>query len=831
MKRTPIACMVAMAAAYGMPTVANAQPAGEIEEVVTIGTRVPGRTATETSVPIDVINQNALQQSGEIELGAVLQKMAPSFNYSRTTVGDGTDLMRPATLRGMGPDQVLVLVNGKRRHNQAWIHTQEQIGKGNGGTDLNAIPMAALQRVEVLRDGAAAQYGSDAIAGVINLELKEDTEGGVISVKYGETSEGDGEQTFVSANGGLGNEQFYLNATAEWSEIGNTDRADPVSGTGFPQLDGQTLMRIGNAEQDGYAVWLNSGFYLNEDSKIYAFGGISKREGESGGFFRYPNQADRSVPQVYPNGFLPLITTETEDKSLSVGWETKLNDTWSLDASVAWGENVFSFGAKDSINASIAGEYLQNNPGATDAMIAANAGPRSGDSGSLTFEQTTYNIDLSGEMDFFTGQPLYIATGVEYRDEEFSLGKGDFASYSCGSSATSKDVPSVINPATLANCGFQAFPGYSPRNVSESKRDRHSFAVYVDVENDITEDWTLAAAARYEDYSDAGDSTTGKISTRYQLTDNFALRGALSTGFRAPSLAQQGYTSIITGISSTGFLEQTLTASEGTAIPVAYGVSELKHETSVSYSAGFVWQATDTIDLTVDIYRVEVDDRIALGGALDGTGNPAAQAALAAEGVNSAQFYSNAIDTTTDGLDLVATWALVEEGDWGSLDLTFLLHRNKTDIDSINTPAGTTSDQIFNKAQQDRIETGQPREREMLAFDWAKNQLSATLRFNRYGETKTSFWTWGNFGGGGPIDETEIKTSSAILTDLEMRYDFDGGLRVSLGANNLFDEQPDEIDNQSFSRVITNGSFKYPWESTPYGTDGAFYYGRIDYNF
>jgi iron complex outermembrane receptor protein len=830
----------AMIGVFSMPQIHAADENQMMEEVVTIGTRVAGRTATDSAAPIDVFNADVLAKTGESEVGPLLQKIAPSFNFSRTTIGDGTDLMRPATLRGMGPDQVLILVNGKRRHSQAWVHIQQQVGRGTSGTDLNAIPIEAIERIEVLRDGAAAQYGSDAIAGVINIILKDRTDETRVSARTGGTTDGDGDTVWVSANTGfdLGADGF-INLTAEYSDTDRTERE------GKSSIKEREILRLGSTENDNYSLWFNAGMPLGSGG-LYAFGGMSEREGVSGGFYRFETQPDRSVPQVYPDGFLPLQTTSTEDRSIGVGWRSDILGDWTMDASIVYGENEFGFGVKNSINASIAAEYFQNNPLATDAEIAANAGPTSGDSGVITFEQTTYNLDVTREYDMGPDHIIYVAAGFEFRDEEYSIGMGDPASFSCGlSSATPVAFPSVIDPTAFANCGFQGFPGYGPATAMAGNRDRDATAIYADMESNITESLLLGLAVRYETYSDAGDETTGKLSFKYDLTDDFSLRAVVSTGFRAPGLAQRSFTTTITDADAEG-LRQTFHAPEGHPIPVAYGVDSLSHETSNNISAGFIFEPTENVTMTLDLYSIEVLDRVVLGGGLDGSTNETAADLLATDGLDSAQFFSNAIDTTTHGADFVTTYDMMLNR-WGELTITGTVHFNTTEVDRINAPEGVDIDTIFAPAQVDLVETGQPRERFNLSFDWDLGNLSTTVRLNYYGEVETSFWTCAGLGiptGGGPgnvcaddlglSDAPRIKSDGKFLTDIEVRYYTDSGLNLILGVNNVTDERPDKLADNAVHRWISDassgfGNFIYPWESTPFGTDGAFYYLRAEY--
>ena len=416
-----------------------------LEEVITIGTRVEGRTATQAAVPIDIIQADELAKGGFTELGQSLQSLAPSFNFSRTQISDGGDLFRPATLRGLQPDQTLVLINGKRRHSQAIFQPANTVGGGASGTDMNAIPLTALRAVEVLRDGAAAQYGSDAIAGVINLQLKDTTDETTGFIQYGEMGDGDGETVTAGINTGfeLGSEGGFVNFSLEYRDFEETNRANP----GWFQ---------GDAGGDFSTFFYNAALPIGDGGELYSFGGYSERSALGSGFRRAADSAAQNVPQVYPDGFLPNIANEAEDISFAIGYRKEFSEEWDFDVSYVYGENEYEFDSENTINASIAGEYLQKNPGASDADIAANSGPSGGFSGGRGFEQSTFNLDLHGSIDV-GGEPLYIAIGAEYRDETATSEAGVFASYSCGSQVTAS-VPSVIDPEQLAGCGFQPFP-------------------------------------------------------------------------------------------------------------------------------------------------------------------------------------------------------------------------------------------------------------------------------------------------------------------------------------------------------------------------------------
>ena len=822
----------------------KAEKGKKAETLIVTGTRVSGRTIEDTAVPVDLITSDIIEESGASEVGELLQKLAPSFNFSRTTVSDGTDIIRPATLRGLGPDQVLILVNGKRRHSQAWVNIQQTIGRGSAGTDINSIPVSAIEHIEVLRDGAAAQYGSDAIAGVINIILKGGGAGTTLSGKWGETKEGDGQVNQVSANSTINiGDTGFLNLTAEFRDRGATNRA------GISNRKDRVIMRLGDSSSENKYLFFNG-----EAGIAYFFGGVSNRSGHSAGFYRFEDRADRNVPQVYPDGFLPLQNTRVEDKSLAFGIRDFIGESsWEYDLSAVYGDNQFAFAASNSLNASIAAEYVQNNPNATDAEIRENSGPTSADSGNINFTQRTYNFDINGALDWGWYDDIYLATGLEYREEQYGIQSGDLVSYSCGYTGdTNNPFPSVIDPSVAAACGMQGFPGYSPEIAASSQRERDNYAFYVDMETNLSENFLLGIAGRYEDYSDAGDATTGKVSARWDITDSFGLRGAVSTGFRAPSLAQRAFTTVFTDVDGTE-LSQTFHAPEGSVFASAYGVDQLEHESSENISLGMVYSPGNGLSVSLDAYQIDIEDRIVLGGGLNGqnadaNGNPVVNQEaldfLNANGYNKGQFFSNAIDTETFGADLVLTYDWGTD-DWGDFTFTWLTHYNRTEIKEINAPDGVLPETLFSQAQVDNVETGQPRQRLLLGLDWSINNWSTSLKVNRYGKVKTSFFTCQGLGiptqnpdvcnGVLGIDPSpEVRSSAKWLADLEVRYDFDNGVTFTIGGNNITDEYPDKLPDNAVHRFISDspefGNYIYPWESTPFGINGAFYYVKLDYS-
>ncbi|MDN3406479.1 TonB-dependent receptor [Pseudoalteromonas sp. APC 3218] len=832
---------VAVAFAFSAPSMVNAQEAPakaekNIEQISVLGSRVSNRTATESSSPIDLIDADDLNKGGFTELGQSLQATAPSFNFSRTQVSDGSDLFRPATLRGLQPDQTLVLVNGKRRHNQSIFGLTSTVGGGSAGTDMNAIPLIALKGVEVLRDGAAAQYGSDAIAGVINLSLNNSTDLTTGYVQYGETAEGDGETISAGLNRGfeLGNEGGFINLSLEYRDADKTNRAERDTGGSLNVAPGTLSDEVrwgqGNAESEFTSAFYNMALPMSE-GELYSFGGYSERTALGNGFYRNFNEASKNVIQVYSDGFLPQIDNEAQDISVSIGFRGDINPDWNYDVSAVYGENQYDFTSRNTLNASYAAEYLFNNPGASDADIAANAGPTEGYSGGFRFDQTTFNADVNGIVDIGRSEPVYVSIGAEYRKENYEIVPGEEASYACGTANTDASYPSVNDPNQFAQCGFQAYNGLRPE--ASNKSDRDSYAVYIDAETMVTDAWNVSGALRYEDFSNAGDDIIGKVATRYEFNDDFAVRGALSTGFRAPSLQQSGYTAFTTNLGSDGTLSQSFTATTGSAFPAALGVDNLKLETSTNYSAGFVYDVTSDLSLTVDFYRVEIEDRITLGSLLsadDVAFSPDAVAALQATGAVQANYFSNSVNSTTQGVDIIASYR-TDLYD-GNFSATFAGNLNETKIDSVNAAPGIPENVALDDIQSSFLTDGQPGERATLTFDYERDAYSSMIRFNYFGETDVKY-----FGN----DHIELATDgsfkatstveSAVLVDLNVSYQINDMFALSVGADNVFDETPDELGDDEVLNAISNGAFKYPLRAVPYGFDGRTYYAKVSFSF
>ena len=823
---TPRLTVLALALGLALPAFAQeakSDAPGDLDTITVLGSRAKNHTATDTAAPVDVIGAEELERTGAKELGQLLQLLEPSFNFSRTTISDGTDILRPATLRSLGSDQVLVLVNGKRRHQQALVNVQQTIARGSAGTDINAIPVTAIQRVEVLRDGAAAQYGSDAIAGVINIVLKKQTKETQVFFEAGETSKGDGDVLHGGLNQGfeLGDNGF-LNLSVEYRKRDETNRAGEDTLRVSPP---RVTQHIGDADSKDAYVWLNGALGAGK-GELYWFGGFSRREGSSYGFFRSKGDG-RTVPTLYPNGFLPNIVTTVKDASLAVGYRAPINDKWDWDLSVNKGRSTFGFHEDHSVN--VSWWYEPVNP-ANPLGPRFNQSPTSADTGTLQFDQTTLNFDLRGSFDIGASEPMSFATGAEYRRENYAIKAGDPVSYTYG--RTNNAAIQIFNQnGGFAAPGIQGFPGFSPNEAVDDGRS--SYAAYVDAEQRFGSRFLLGGAMRYEHYSDFGSTTTGKLSMRWDATDHFALRGTLSTGFRAPGVQQLFYSQRSTNIDpSTGQLADTLTARQNSAVTRAFGIEPLKQEKSRSLSLGLNWRPTDNFSLSVDAYRIDIDNRIIFSSNIApetvGTDHLACNATnsncpiraiLAPFRVAQVQFFTNAIDTRTRGLDVVADYNTQAIG--GKLDLSALLHWGTTEVTGRHSQSSLISPtQLFDDSQVTLIERGQPGAHHVLQAVWSRGFFDGTLRANYFGSVAGEGFTPG----------FRQVWSGATLFDFALGFKLGEKGRLTVGSNNFLNTYPDKW-NRNNAFPFPQLGFTYGWETLPFGINGAYYYGKIDWRF
>jgi iron complex outermembrane receptor protein len=782
-----------------------------LEAVAVTGTRAQERTVVNSPVPVDVLSAPELRASGRTETAQMIQMVAPSFNFPRATIADGTDHVRPATLRGLGPDQMLVLVNGKRRYNSALVNVNGTIGRGSTGVDLNAIPASMIERIEVLRDGAAAQYGSDAIAGVINIILKQT--GNEFAITAGETSEGDGGVGHGSLTVGtpLGDDGF-LELGGEYRDRGYTNRTRPDPRPQYFAGDPREASfdrinhRQGDAATEDAIGFLNAGATLSSGIQLYAFGGVSRRDGVAAGFFRRPND-DRTVRSIHPDGFLPLIGSVIWDGSLAAGARGNAAG-WRWDLSSVYGRNSFRFDVTNSNNASM-----------------GNASPTDFYAGTLKFGQSTTNLDLFREISVIPALPLRVGVGGEFRYDQYQIEEGEPDSYRDGG------VPVLDangNPTTrIAAIGAQVFPGFRPTDATDESRS--NYAVYVDVESDLTAKLLVGVAGRFEDYSDFGSTTTGKVTARFSPVRRFAVRGAVATGFRAPSLAQSFFTSTATNfIGGLPFEVKTLPVRDPVA--VALGARPLTPEKSQNYSAGFTSEPLRNLALTVDFYRVYIDDRIVLSENFVGTPIRDYLASQGLTGAGGGRFFTNAIDTRTDGVDIVANYG-VDLGEVGMVRITTGYNHSSSEVTRIVVPTppqlGDLTEVLFGRVEVTRLEKGQPRNNFLFNAAYDRGAFSVSARTQRFGEVTIEQ----------PVltPQPPGQTFAAKwITDVNAGYTFFRRVRFSVGADNVFDVYPDENSDKgngtSYSGNSNFGIFPYNGVS-PFGFNGRFFYGRVSYGF
>ncbi|MCL1676417.1 TonB-dependent receptor plug domain-containing protein [Elizabethkingia meningoseptica] len=904
---------VGLGQVYGQETKKDSIKDKSIDEVVLVGTRSGGRSKADSPVPVDVFN---LKETSlvlpQTNINQILNSIAPSFTSTVQTNADGTDHLDPAQLRGLGPDQVLVLINGKRRHTSALINVNGSPGRGTVGTDLNAIPSFALSRIEVLRDGASAQYGSDAIAGVMNLQLKRDTGKLTGQVSYGgyltpaakdHRGDWDGDQIQVDLNYGakVGNKGGFVNVTFSSQYRNPTFRAGVESGniynaynaiekraaqggvnlssyfSNIGQIKGtpaeqqfvglvhqyaqqvgyfdnafqqkiqgagtisalqgilnadytnQELayrgqdrrdfnMWVGQSKLNNNQIFVNAEIPLSDSWKVYTFGGYGYRYGTSGGFYRKPNQA-RTFTGLYPDGYLPKINTDIQDISLSAGVKGTW-DGWSVDFSNTFGQNSFDYTITNTGNTSL----RFNSPGKFNA-------------GGLKFLQNTINLDFSKKFDVLEG--LNFAFGGEQRHENFKINEGEPASY-LTYDVNGNPVTDYVNQTRPTDFfgnalpgGSQVFGGY--RSVNAVSKDRNSYAAYVDAEVNFTKWLLVDGAVRYENYSDFGNTVNFKLASRVKLNKDLNLRFAGSTGFRAPSIHQIYYNTtsslyVTVPGNPVGEIQEVGTFSNDSDIARGFGIPKLKQETSQSVSAGFTYKIPSlNLNITADGYWIKVKNRIVLTdlfskfkGANLTPEQQEVNNTMNALGVDGAQFFANAIDTETRGVDVVISHTYRTGG--FSLKNDFAINLNKTkrvgDIHSSDLLHNAGLDNVyFSEKSRVYLEESVPR---------VKASLAHTLQFGKFDVYLRNTY-YGKVSGADVIvqPDTHQIMSDRVITDLSVAYGFSKNVSLTLGANNLFDVYP----SRNLPVSSNNDQFVYTRSTSQFGMNGRYVFTRLNFNF
>ena len=918
------------------------QNAGDLTGIVIIGSRSLRRVATETAVPVDVLNINDLTKSApQSNLNQILNYVAPSFTSNTQTVADGTDHIDPAQLRGLGPDQVLVLLNGKRRHTSSLVNVNGTPGRGSVGTDLNAIPAFAIDRIEVLRDGAAAQYGSDAIAGVINVVMKKNVNklsaslysGANFSTGANDHRGGvDGGQVQLDLNYGLalGKKGGAINVTASFVKRDDTRRATDFNGQlfnaynaienraltggvnlsslfkninntpnttqiinaiktyapavsyfsatqqtaiqsattiaglqtvlsgitdantdvtnkelGFRNLKRQDFnMRIGQSQLSSGQAFLNATLPITTKSTFYSFGGFGVRDGNSAGFYRRAVQ-ERTLTELYPNGFLPEIGSTITDASLAIGVRGTIGKDWRYDVSNTYGQNQFEYTIKNTSNATL---------GLTS--------PKSFNAGKLGFSQNTTNVDFSTEYKVLAG--LNLAVGAEVRAENYKIKAGDQSSYErydingvpATSTTAATNLPTnffgVARPG-----GAQVFPGFRPDNALSEGRT--SVAGYTDVELNVTKAWLVSAALRFENFSDFGSTFSYKLATRIKLAEGFNFRAAAASGFRAPSLQQRYFNA--TGTQFLGGVPFEVGTFRNDSKPAAVlGIPQLKQEDSYSYSTGLTYKVPSTnLTFTVDGYFVQIKNRIVLtgqfarpAGTQTGTGLQLQQAFDQA-GANSATFFTNAINTQSKGIDFIISNKLKFDNAVLKTDVAGTVSNTKKvgDIKASDILKNTNNvNTYFDEASRIYLESAVPRTKLALINTLTINKYEFFLRHTFFGtvtDPNTADVNGNGFVEGANINGQFLATEHPVIggrtiTDFTVGYKISRKITITVGANNIFDIYPDvNLKTQTAARpnaagvygapgtidLSNNNQFQYSRNVSQFGFNGRFLFTRL----
>lgn len=767
-----------------------------LNDVVVVGTRFNPRSVLDSPVPIDNISSTELEATGQLTLDQMINFKMQSFNASQQTVSDATAHFNPADLRGLGPSRTLVLINGKRKNPSALVYINDTPGKGEVGVDMQSIPIGAVERIEVLRDGASAQYGSDAIAGVINIILKKDTES-TIKGFSGITTRGDGFNYGFSANTGFNLfETGFLNVTTSYKEQEYTNRAGKPESDGFLDAEGSEDwiaanpdlgMIVGQPDMVTFDVFYNAEIPLNDQSVLYTFGGVTLRQGSSFALYRTPywvpdqNNIFHKDNEIY-NGFHPTFETDINDRTLGFGIRSQIRD-WAVDISAVSGTNTVDYHIGQTMN-----------------LALGRQSPTRFDAGGYRFQNFVNNIDIFRKINNFN-----IGFGSEFRTEQFQAVAGEEASYQ--------------------GEGSISFPGIRPNDKVDE--NRFNVGIYTDLEfdNDVI---LIGGAARFENYDGFGKTFTWKINTRYKpFGDLISFRASASTGFRAPSL-HQIYLSNVQTLVSDGTISNQGTFSNHSPVIRELEVPALTQENSLNFSFGIASHPLENLELTFDYYDIKVSDRILFTNEIGSDGDPntltALEDTLRSYNVTSLKFFTNAADTRTKGAELVTTYRELALGG-GFLDVSFAANLTSTKIESaIRTPQpiAAAGNEIFNRKEQARIVSARPSSKFLLAFNYNFRQLTAGVNFTRFGDV-----TWRH-----AANPTKDQVFTAkVITDLNLNYKLSQTATLGLTIQNLLDIYPDEVDAKGDPITNLGGRFKYAWEVNQFGYLGTVISARISLKF
>ena len=801
----------------------------------TVGSRAKHTAAEELAVPVDVYTTEELKRSGSTETTQMLANLSPSVNFPKQAVTDATEIVRPFTLRGLSPDHSMVLINGQRRHTTALLNVfSNGSAPGSSGVDLNAFPSSAIDRIEVLRDGASTQYGSDAIAGVVNLVLKEGAFTPFVNTSMGQYRPGEGypnDGTTTDISGGAG---FAVGrgSIAFFAQVLNRDATNRACPDGsFPDLNGvrdsvancavvfkrnsvaQPNVHWGDGTENDVHLFTNMRLPLSDDglTEFYGFGGYSDREGTGNGFFRKP-QNGRNWSQIYPLGFLPEFRPKVIDYSAAGGIRTVFNG-WAIDAGLNYGYNSFDFKLRNTLNSSLGPSLSVPTAPGPDRILGTADDPgipnqTRFNAGELRRGEFNAMLTASRSMDLGMPAPVNVAIGAAFRSESYKVVAGEKASWINGYHKTS-------DSSGVAQGGSSVFQGFAPSDASDNSRT--NFGFFADLETNLNKQLLANVAARFENYSDFGSAVTAKAALRFQPNKELVFRGALSTGFRAPGLQQSWYSHTTTAIQN-GVLVEIGNFPVANRASRIFGAKKLKEESSVNLSAGAAWSPSNDFTLTADLYYITIKDRILLGATFDGTSDSVTGKILLDSGfttIAGVQFPTNALDTRTAGLDLNAQYRVLS--DFGTWDFNFALNYTKNGISRVDglPPILVGKPTIYTNgldiATENAVRRNRPDRRSSFTTNYSLDRFHAMGRLSDYGDFID-----------GSIDGLET-FSAKLLFDTEMGYRFDN-INISIGVRNLFNTYPDP---QTLATNTNNGTFKYPG-SSPFGYNGRFVYVRSE---
>lgn len=832
-RRNPLALQYAQASTPGtMGAMAMApapEPVEDATPIIVTGTRQTTRTVAESLAPIDVLGAKDLETSGKQSVRDLLGTLVPSINVSNNGAG-ASWAVRTLSLRGLGGDQLLVLVNGKRRHNTATLFINGSVQNGQSPPDLDLIPGNAIQRIEVLRDGASAQYGSDAIAGVVNIILKNDTSGGA-ALTMGATADNGGWQGRWQVDKGfsLGADGGYIHLSGDGVLQDNTvTKSSPITGTfyptGDPRNNGAGPQRIRAKYGQPQVIGGNAGYDtmlpVGDSLELYSFGTYSKRHAAGWLTYRTP-AAVNNIIEIYPEGYIPRIHVYDEDFQVAGGLRGEIGGGVNFDLSTTYAQDDVKYSQTTSLNPSL-----------------GTASPTHFYLGKIRFDEWTSNLDLSKDLDIGLAGPLSLAVGAEYKKNKFLIGAGDPVSYIDG--GYKSPAGSWLAGVTRTGVGSQGVTGFLPSGSGSWSRD--NWSAYANIEGKIIEGVEFGLAGRHEDYSDFGTTDTGKASIRIEPTRGFAVRGTASTGFRAPTLQQQHYASSSTINVNINGVNQLLPVQ---ALPVdgaaarALGAVSLKPEKSTNFSAGIVLTPAPNLNLTVDAYQVKIKDRILLSETLSGTTVLAALQAAGIQGIAGGLIFSNAADTRTRGLDIVSTYR-AGLGNMGLATLSLSANFNKTiftHIDPVPAPIAASGLPLIGRAKIGDLSEGTPRNKFIANILWEKDDFNMNLRATRFGKVvqraSATVFHQADFTAC-PVqvvsatcsrDFVDEKLTPKTILDLEVGYKLAKGVKLSLGANNLLNTYPNKLKPVNRTAGSLYNSY------APYGISGGFYYGRFNLEF